>query len=120
PLITSIFVRGQFTGSDAIAVSGLLQIYLIALAGTCTGSLTGRCFYALQDTRTLAIVGTIETFAYAGYAAWLTKHLAAAGLAWAYVAYFNVSVLWQIAVLRHKLRGVDGGRMAASMVKTAL
>ena len=120
PLITSVFVRGQFTGIDAQAVSALLRIYLIALVGTCAGSLTGRCFYALQDTRTPAVIGTIETVVYAFYAAWLTRYLGASGLVWAYVIYFNVSLLWQIIVLRHKMRGVQGMKIVVSMCKTAI
>ncbi len=120
PVVMAVFVRGQFTGTDAVAVSALLQIYLIGLIGTCMGNLTGRCFYALQDTRTPAIVGTIQTIVYALYAAQLSRHLGAPGLVWAYVIYFNVSLLWQLLVLGWKIGGLEGTKMAASMAKTAV
>jgi putative peptidoglycan lipid II flippase len=118
PVVRTVFVRGQFTPSDGTAVAGLLQIYLVALAGMCAGNLTGRCFYALQDTRTLAVFGSIETVAYALYAAWLVKGFGATGLALAYVMYFNISVVWQVFVLRSKIGGMHGTKMAASMTKT--
>lgn len=109
PLVLMLFQRGEFNNEDAVVVAGLIQIYLLALPPACLGTVTGRGFYALKDTRTLAILGSIESVAYVLYTAILAESLGVYGIALGYVIYFNISLLWQVVILRFKL-GNSGGR----------
>lgn len=99
PLVSVLFERGKFTAADSLAVCGLLQIYLLTLVATTLGNISCRAFYAIKDTRTLAVFGTIETVAYVLYTAFLASRFGVSGIAWGYVIYFSVSFTWQTAIL---------------------
>lgn len=103
PLVSALFERGKFTASDSLAVCGLLRIYLLALVAASLGNISGRAFYAVKDTRTLAIFGTLETFAYVAYTWFLASRLGVRGIAWGYVVYFCISFSWQFFILKHRL-----------------
>jgi peptidoglycan biosynthesis protein MviN/MurJ (putative lipid II flippase) len=103
-----------------VAVAGLLQVYLLALASACLGNVTGRGFYVLKDTRTLAVLGSIESVAYVIYTAILARFLGAAGVALGYVLFFNGSLLWQVIILRYKTGNTGGRTVLSSFVRTGL
>lgn len=113
PMVAAIFQRGKFSAADAAAVAGLLQVYLLALPAACLGSVTGRSFYALKDTRTVAVLGSIESVAYVFYTVLLARHLGVVGVALGYVLLFSGSLLWQVVILRYKT-GRTGGRTVLS------
>lgn len=118
PLIEAVFERGAFLSSDTIAVAWFWQIYLLSLVGACLGTVTGRAFYAVNATRTLAIAGGVEALAYAVYTPALAARLGAAGVAMGYVVYYTLSLGWQIPVLLGRLGGEGGGDLMASLVRT--
>ncbi len=118
PLVTVVFQRGKFTPADALSVSVVLKIYLCSLFGACLGSVTGRAFYALKDTMTIAVIGSIEAVAYIIYTALLARRFGIVGVAWGYVIYFTISVLWQVFVLRFKLGGRGGRDIVISFLRT--
>ena len=110
PLVAALFERGKFMAADSLAVCGLLQIYLLTLVATTLGNISSRAFYAIKDTRTLAIFGTVETVAYVLYTAFLASRFGVSGIAWGYVIYFCVSFTWQTAILWFRFgRGDAGG-----------
>jgi len=120
PMVTTVFKRGRFSATDAVAVAGLLQVYLLALVSACLGNVTGRGFYVLKDTRTLAVFGSIESVAYVFYTIVLARVWGVVGIAIGYVVLFNGSLAWQALILRHKI-GRTGGRMVlSSFVRTGL
>lgn len=120
PLVSAAFLRGRFHAADAVAVASLLQIYLLSLSGACFGSITGRSFYALKDTRTIAIIGSIESVAYVIYTVQLANYFGAIGIVWGYVIYFNISLLWQCFILRYKTGNVGGRNIINSFVRIGL
>lgn len=107
PLVSALFERGKFSASDSLAVCGLLRIYLLALAGASLGNISGRAFYAIKDTRTLAIFGTLETAAYVLYTSLLASRFGVRGIAWGYVIYFCISFSWQFFILRFRFSRGD-------------
>lgn len=117
PLVSVAFLRGQFNATDALSVAGLLQIYLLSLAGACLGNITGRSFYVLKDTRTIAVIGSIESIAYIFYTYYLAHSFGIIGVAWGYVILFNFSFLWQIIVLRYKTGNTGGRAITSSFVR---
>lgn len=119
-VVKILFERGEFTPADTIIVSDIFRIYLIALIGMCMGNITGKGFYVLKDTRTLAIFGTIEAVAYAIYTILLTRWLGISGIAIGYVIYFNVSLLWQLLILNHRMVKAKGIEILASFGKTSV
>jgi len=117
PFVSAIFQRGKFEAADTDAVSALLKIYLLSLAGGCMGNITGRTFYVLKDTRTLAVIGSIESIAYVIYTVFLARFYGAVGVALGYVLFFNISLLWQIFVIRYKTGKVGGRTVFNSFIR---
>jgi putative peptidoglycan lipid II flippase len=113
PLVTVVFQRGQFNAMDAIAVAGLFQVYLLALASACLANITARGFYVLKDTRTVAVLGSIESIAYVLYTVLFARFFGTVGVALGYVLFFNLSFLWQVLIIRYKT-GNRGGRAVLS------
>jgi putative peptidoglycan lipid II flippase len=120
PLIMVLFQRGQFGVADVIPVAGLLQIYLLALPPACLGSVTGRTFYVLKDTRTLAIFGIVESVAYVFYTSLLSQKFGVSGVAVGYVIFMNISLVWQALVVRHKSGDRGGRTVLNSFFRTGL
>ena len=118
PLITVVLERGAFLPDDTVAVSGLLAVYLLSVAGAGFGAITGRAFYALQNTRTVAVVGVIEAIAYAGYTTLLARRFGPMGIAFGFVLYYSLSIAWQLPVLRSRLGGMGGTRLLLSFART--
>lgn len=122
PLVVAVFQRGKFGAADAVAVAGLLQVYLLALAPACLGSVTGRGFYILKDTRTMAVLGSIESVAYVLYTVVLAQVWGVAGIALGYVILFSGSLVWQVLIVRHKVghHHVGGRAVLSSFVRTGV
>jgi peptidoglycan biosynthesis protein MviN/MurJ (putative lipid II flippase) len=116
----AVFQRGRFTGHDAESVASLLQIYLLALGPACLGGITGRGFYVLKDTRTLAIFGSLESIAYVVYTALLSRLLGVVGVALGYAIYFNISIIWHVLVLRYKTGNRGGTYLLRSFLLITL
>jgi len=119
PLVSALFERGKFTASDSLAVSGLLRIYLLALVATTLGNISCRAFYAIKDTRTLSIFGTVETLAYVVYTSILASRFGVQGIAWGYAMYFGIAICWHFAILKYRFGRGDTGIYRAFGLSTA-
>jgi putative peptidoglycan lipid II flippase len=119
-VVRLLFVRGRFSEADAAAVAGLLRVYLIALVAGGLGNVTARAFYALRETRLIAILGVVEATSYAIYTPLLARRFGAPGVALGYVLYFNLSLLWQFPVLRYKMGNRGGSKIIRSFSRTAI
>lgn len=118
PLVTALFLRGQFGMADAARVGALLQIYLLSLIGGTLGNITARVFYALKQTRIVALMGPIEAITYAVYTPLLVVWLGAAGVALGYVLYFSFSLVWHFPVLRYKIGSLPSLEILLSFCRT--
>ncbi len=119
PVVLVVFQRGAFSARDAGVVAWLFRIYVLSLVSSCLSGLTSRTFYAMKDTRTVAVVGVFEALAYVFYTPLLARSFGASGIALGYVVYFDVSLLWQVLVIRFKVGGVGGRTLSGSFAKTA-
>jgi len=120
PLIVAVFQRGQFDASDSVAVARLLQVYLLALAPACLANIVGRGFYVLRDTRTVAVLSSIESVAYIFYTIALAHLWGVTGIALGYVFLYNGSLAWQALIVRHKAGNVGGQTVISSFTRTGL
>jgi putative peptidoglycan lipid II flippase len=61
PLIHVMYQMGEFTGHDTVMTAVALGFYCIGIAGWSAQAVIARAFYALHDTVTPVVVGTIMT-----------------------------------------------------------
>lgn len=118
PVVSVVFMRGVFTPLDTARVASLLQIYLLALIGMCLGNITGRAFYALKETKLVAIMGVIEAALYVFYTPFLASYFAVSGIAFSFVIYFSLSFVWQSGFIRAKSGNVGGRIILISFAQT--
>jgi peptidoglycan biosynthesis protein MviN/MurJ (putative lipid II flippase) len=86
----------------------------------CLSNITGRTFYALKATRFLAVIGSIEAGAYVVYAIILAHQFGLVGIAWSYVIYFNLSLLWHLVAIRSKTGKTGGATVLVSFARTGV
>lgn len=118
--VSLVFERGRFGAMDTAAVAAVLPWYLLALIAMALGGIVGNGYYALQDTRTPAIIAAVEVAAYAIYMPLLAAHLGYHGVALGFALYWDASIVIISVVLWHKMgRHVDRATMRSAAV-TAL
>lgn len=118
PFITVLLERNAFVAADTAQVAVLWQIYLLSLIGACLGSVTGRAFYAMKATRTIAVMGVIEAAGYAAYTSYLAWRFGVVGVAIGYVLYYSLSIAWQVPVLMWRLGRKGGPELLSSFGRT--
>jgi putative peptidoglycan lipid II flippase len=117
PLVTLLFRRGEFSSADAMALATVLPWYLLAMIGMSLGDIVSRGFYALKDTRTLAILGVVEAVAYAICAGFLGRMFGYVGIGVAAFLDFNLSLLAISLIMRYKTGG-GGMGVVQSLIRT--
>lgn len=109
-LVSLFFERGEFSGTDTLAVAQIVPLYMLAMTAAACGTLIGRGFHSiLQDTLTLAIISAVFLLIYLGCCYTLVPVWGYIGLALASSIFWTCSTATAAFLLRHRL-GVGGGR----------
>ena len=122
PVITLLLQSGHFTSSDTAVTATALRFYSLGIFAWSAQAILTRGFYALQDSRTPVISGTIMTGVFI-LMNWLVVHETAwgvGGLALATSAAAALHMLVMFVFLRRRLRGIQDARLFVSVVKTVL
>lgn len=119
PAVSIFLKRGEFGASDVVAVADILKIYLFAVIGMALGNVTTKGFYALKETKILAMIGFFEALAYGVYTYFLARYFGVIGIAAGCVLYFTISIIWQFWVLNLKTGGYRGAVLIGSFLRTS-
>ncbi len=111
PILGFIFEGGSFGQSQTALATPLLQIMLLAVPFWAIQQITGRAFYARQDTLTPAVVGTLATLAAVPFYIALVPRMGALGVALVTTASLAVYALlllliWCLRQGRGALKGL--------------
>jgi putative peptidoglycan lipid II flippase len=119
PIVGLIYERGRFEASDTAATAAALIFYAPGLIGYSAVKIASPTFYALRDSRTPVIVSMLSVLANVVLNLALVRVLGYRGLALgtALSALLNAGML--IALLRGRIGGLDGRRVAAALLKIA-
>ncbi|MGH9245148.1 MAG: murein biosynthesis integral membrane protein MurJ [Acidimicrobiales bacterium] len=117
PLVGVLLERGQFDAADSALTADVLANFAIGLLGFSVYLFALRGFYALRDTRTPFILNVIENAVNVVLAVALVGRYGAPGLALAYAIAYLVSACLALAVLRRRVSGIDGRRLATSSLR---
>ncbi len=120
PIVAMIYQREMFTSTDTINTATALMFYAPGLIGYSAVKIASPTFYSLRDSRTPVIVSVLSVGVNLALNLVLVRVLGFKGLALgtAIAAILNaVVLLW---LLRRRLGGLDGRRVAVSLTKIAV
>jgi putative peptidoglycan lipid II flippase len=119
PIVALLLQRGRFTPADTVATASALMFYAPGLLAYSAVKIASPSFYSLRDSRTPVTVSVISVLANLAINLVLVRIMGFRGLALgtALAATFNAgTLLW---LLRGRLGGLEGRRVAVSFVKIA-
>jgi putative peptidoglycan lipid II flippase len=126
PLVQLVFQRGAFTATSTQMVAWALALYALGLPAHSVVEVVVRAFYAMHDTKTPVLVG----MAAMGLNAVLSLGFIAAfealgwlplgGLALSNSLATTAEMAALLGLVRRRLGGLEGGRIAASLARTGL
>ena len=119
PIVRLLFERGLFLPSDTAATAAAVRFYAVGLAGYSAARIASPTFYALGESRVPAMVsgGVIAVNAITSLL--LVRAIGFEGLALgtSIAAIANAAAL--VWLLRRRLGGLDGRRLAVTFAKVA-
>ncbi|MFW6062261.1 MAG: murein biosynthesis integral membrane protein MurJ [Planctomycetota bacterium] len=121
PIITVIFLRGQYTPADAASAAYILRMYSIGMWAFFANHILLRAFFAQKDTRTplrVAALLTIGNVLLVTGLVWTPLREGALGLATAATSSINMLLLTYI--LRRRWGRLGLGRIVRSVARTAI
>jgi len=119
PIVALLYQRGHFTDADTQATAAALRFYAPGLIGYSIVRIASPTFYSLGNSRTPVMVSVASVAVNLSLNIVLFRVMGFRGLALgtATAALFNAStLLW---LLRRRLNGLEGGRVALAFVKIA-
>jgi putative peptidoglycan lipid II flippase len=117
PIIVTLLQRGAFSGADASVVADTLVTFAIGLLPFSLYLFAMRAFYARHDTFTPFWINCVENAVNIALAFPLYAWLGIPGLALAFSLAYFVAAGLTFAVLRQRLDGIDGRRIAVTLTK---
>jgi putative peptidoglycan lipid II flippase len=119
PIVALLYQRGHFTDADTVATAAALRFYAPGLIGYSIVKIASPTFYSLGNSRTPVIVSVASVAVNLLLNIVLFQKMGFRGLALgtAIAAIFNAAtLLW---LLRSRLAGLEGARVAVAFVKIA-
>jgi putative peptidoglycan lipid II flippase len=120
PLVRLVIQHGAANQQDTRLVSGILVFFALGLFSFSLFQLLLRAFYAMQDTRTPALVNiaavglnTAVNFVY-----FFSLHLGVRGLALGHATAYTFGSVVMLILIRGRLGGLDGRRVLSTLART--
>ncbi|MBQ9359057.1 MAG: murein biosynthesis integral membrane protein MurJ [Abditibacteriota bacterium] len=111
PIVRTVYMWRSFTAADVPITAFCLMLYSIGIFAWSGQAIVSRGFFAIQDTLSPVVIGTVTTIIFIPLNFIFIKLLGCGGLALAtttgIIIHFIILTLW----LRKKTGGIDGGRI---------
>jgi putative peptidoglycan lipid II flippase len=120
PTIGLLYQRGGFEAGDTRVVAAILASYAFGLVGYSAYFVLARSFYARQNTRIPAAINVGLLAVYVAAAVPLSAIFGIRGVALALTVSYGAAALALLAAMRREIGGVDGRRLASSLLKIGL
>jgi len=122
PIVRLLLQHGETRPSDAELIADVLVFFSMGLLSFSGFQLLLRAFYSMQDTRTPALINiaavAVNTGANLLY--FFTFHMGVKGLALGYATAYTFASIVAGAVIRKRLGGLDGRRIASALSRTLI
>lgn len=122
PVVVFLLQSGRFTPEATLMTASALRFYSIGIFAWSVQAILTRGFYALQDSRTPVVSGTIMTVLFIAMS-WLVVNASSwgvSGLALVTTIAATLHMLVLLVVLRHRLKGLQDLLLLTSVIKTSL
>lgn len=110
-LVRVIFGFGQFDWEDTVLIAQSLGLFSLSLAAQSLSPVMTRSFYALQDTRTPVVIGSLSALTTVGLSLALSPGLGVLGLALAFTIANLLNAAALFLVLRRRVGELDDARL---------
>jgi len=122
PIVQLLLEHGKFGPGDTALTAEALVYYAVGIFAWSAQSILSRSFYAMQDSKTPVLIGTGVTLVFVPLNLLFmnTLGLGYRGLAFATTVAAILHMFAMLAVLRRRLGGIEGGRIAVSVGKTVI
>jgi putative peptidoglycan lipid II flippase len=120
PIVQILFERGRWTHLDTAQCAALVALFSIGIIAQSGSQFIARGFYALHDTLTPMIAGSISVVIFYGCSILLMQPLRAGGVALAAGVADVVNLACLAYLLRRKVGRLDGAKLVAALGKFAL
>ncbi|MBI4259868.1 MAG: murein biosynthesis integral membrane protein MurJ [Actinobacteria bacterium] len=117
PIVRLLLENGVFTGQSTDLVAGVLFYFSLGLFSFSTFQLLLRAFYAMQDTRTPAVINIASVALNTVLNIVLFGVMGVRGLALGHAVAYTFASAVAIVVIRGRLGGLDGRRLLAGLGK---
>ena len=122
PIARLLFEHGEAVEADAVAIAETLQGFATGLLFFSSFQLLTRTFYAMQNTRTPALVNVVVGLVNIAAALVYTGplDLGLPGMAFAHATSYLVGAGVLLFLLRRRLGPIDGARIASTAVRATI
>jgi putative peptidoglycan lipid II flippase len=122
PISRLLFEHGEAVPRDSVAIARTLQGFAAGLLFFSTFQLLTRTFYAMQDTRTPALVNVVAGVVNVGAALAYVEllELGLPGMALAHATSYAVGACLLLLLLRRRLGPIGGARILRTSTKAAV
>lgn len=120
PIVAVIFEHGRFTAADTLATAAALQFYALGLVGYSVVRIVSPTFYALHKSRIPVMVSAGSVVVNVALNWWLVRVMGYRGLAFGTSITALLNAALQLWLLRRELGGLEGTRMAKSLVRVVI
>jgi putative peptidoglycan lipid II flippase len=120
PIVALLYERGLFGPSDTAATASAVIAYAPGLVGYSTVKIAAPCFYALGESRVPVTVSVTTMVINVALNVILVKVMGFPGLALGTAAASLANATVLLVMLRRRLGGIDGTRLAPAVTKVSV
>lgn len=117
PIVRAIYLGGEFRLSDVGHTQVVLVFYSVGIFAWAGQAIVARGFFAMQDTLTPVVLGTVVTAIFVPLNYVLMRLMGAGGLALATSVAATIHLVLLTVCLRRRLNGLEGRRVFRSLAK---
>jgi putative peptidoglycan lipid II flippase len=120
PIVTLLLQRGVMSTESTDLLAGVLQVFSIGLFSFCVFQLELRAFYAMQDTRTPALINLFAVGINTVADLVFVRFFNVEGLALGHATAYTFAAITAAVILRRRLGGLEGRRLGVALLEIGL
>jgi putative peptidoglycan lipid II flippase len=120
PIVALLLQRGVMGTASTDLLAAVLQVFSIGLFSFCVFQLELRAFYAMQDTRTPALINLFAVGINTVADLIFVRSFKVEGLALGHATAYTFAAITGAVILRRRLGGLEGRRLGMALAQIAL